>query len=71
MKKLFTKIRTEKTWEPSLEEDYSKINIIKLREMADEWFDKLNMEGYFFHDYNIVLERIEKLRKFMENQIKK
>ena len=65
-KELFKKIRTEKSWKPSLEEDYSKIDIDKLRIMADEWFDKLNIQGDFFQDYNIVMNSIEMLKNFME-----
>ncbi len=34
--------------------------------MADEWFDKLNIKGEFFHDYNIVMNSIEMLKNFME-----
>ena len=63
MKELFKIIRTQKYWEPLESINYSKIDIQKLREMADEWFDKLNTQGYFFHDYNVVMERIEELKK--------
>jgi hypothetical protein len=66
MEKLFRTILFNKTWKPDPNIDYSDINIVELKKMADDRFDNLNIQGRFFYDYNNVLDRIELLRKFKE-----
>jgi hypothetical protein len=66
MEILFYIIRDDEDWEPDAQKDYSYVDIEKLKKIADDWFDILNLEGEFFYDYNDVLFRIEKLRKFKE-----
>lgn len=61
---LFKTIRDNPSWKPESGLNYSKYNIFELKKMADDWFDKLHSQGFFFHDYNEVLERIELLSKY-------
>ena len=66
MEKLFREILLDSEWKPKKNIDYSNINIIELKKMADKRFDNLNLKGDFFYDYNDVLERIELLKKMID-----
>lgn len=66
--KLFRTILLNKTWKPDPDIDYLNIDITKLKKMADDRFDDLNLQGRFFHDYNNVLARIELLKKFKDSK---
>lgn len=68
MEELFDRIKKDETWEPQMLCNYSYVDIPKLKEMADKCFDELSLRGDFFHDYNIVLLRIEELDKFIKVQ---
>lgn len=61
---LFKEIRLNNKWIPKNSTDYSNIKIDDLKNMADNYFDELNYQGRFFHDYHNVLSRIELLRVF-------
>lgn len=67
MEKLFREILLDNEWKPKKNVDYSNVNITELKKLADKMFDNLNFKGEFFYEYNDVLERIELLKKMIDN----
>jgi len=69
---LFVRLRSEIEWDPSsYPSDLTKVDFEILLYLTDNWFDKLYVQGFFFHDYNDVLARIEDLKKYLKEQKEK